>query len=443
MTGGTVTSRYTRVTVVGSRRRVDLVLPSEETIGRLMPEVLHLVGDPPAGPSQRRQLVRLDGELLAEDHSLASAGVEDGALLRVVASDELPPAPVIHDVTEEVVDDVDARAWRWGAVPRRWSLTAAVVSATVLAANLLTATLDQRPRTVALGVAAVLLLVLGGALARAVQEPLGTAVTLTGGVMAVDAAVSAPYGRFVVVVSTLTALALLVLVLGLSTPLGRGGVIGGGVSLLVLLVWVGVDRLELPADRAGSVLALFSVILLGLLPRVALATSGLAGLDDRRARDEPVRRPTVAAAMAGAHRGLTLATIAVAASAGVAGWLLLEQPGRWTVPLALLLGVVLAARSRGFPLVGEVVAVLAATAAVVLALLATWLAEEPDARGSAALVLLGVAAVALLALVVRPAEHLLAALRRIVDRLEGLATMAMVPIVVGVFGLYGYLLDSF
>lgn len=439
---GTVTSRYTRVTVVGRRRRIDLVLPSEETVGRLMPEVLHLLGDPPLGPSQRRQLARLDGELLAEDLSLASAGVEDGALLRVVASDELPPAPVIHDVTEEVVDDVDARAWRWGAGPRRWSLTAAVVGASVLAANL-TATLDERPRTIALGVAALLLLMVGGALARAVHEPLGTAVTLTGGALAVYAAVSAPYGRFVVVVSTLTGLALLVLVLGLSTPLGRGGVIGGGVALLVLLGWVGVDRLDLPPDRAGGVLALFSVILLGWLPRVALATSGLAGLDDRRARDEPVRRPSVAAAMSGAHRGLTLATVAVATSAGAAGWLLLERPGRWTVPLAVLLGVVLAARSRGFPLVGEVVAVLAATAAVILALLATWLAEEPGARASAALVLIGIAAVALLALVVRPAEHLLAALRRVVDRLEGLATVAMVPVVVGVFGLYGYLLDSF
>ncbi len=443
MTGGTVTSRYTRITVVGSRRRIDLVLPSEETVGRLMPEVLHLLGDPPLGPAQRRQLARLDGELLAEDRSLASAGVEDGALLRVVASDELPPAPVIHDVTEEVVGDVDARAWRWGAGPRRWTLTAAVVGVAVLAANLMTTTLDERPTMIALGVAAALLLVIGGALARAVHEPLGTAVTLAGGALAVDAALSAPYGRAVVVVGTLTGLAVAVLVLGLSTPLGRGGVIGGGVALLVLLGWVGVDRLDLPAGRAGGVLALFSVILLGLLPRVALATSGLAGLDDRRARDEPVRRPTVAAAMAGAHRGLTLATIAVAASAGASGWLLLEQPGRWTVPLAVLLGVVLAARSRGFPLVGEVVAVLAATAAVVLALLATWLAEEPDARGSAALALIGIAAVAMLALVVRPAEHLLAAVRRVVDRLEGLATMAMVPVVVGAFGLYGYLLDSF
>jgi len=443
VTGGTVTSRYTRITVVGSRRRIDLVLPSEETVGRLMPEVLHLLGDPPLGPSQRRQLARLDGDVLAEDLSLASAGVEDGALLRVVASDELPPAPVIHDVTEEVVDDVDARAWRWGAGPRRWSLTAAVVGASVLAANLTTASLDQRPRTIALGVAALLLLIVGGALARTVHEPLGTAVTLTGGALAIDAAVSAPYERSVVVISTLTGLALLVLVLGLSTPLGRGGVIGGGVALLVLLAWVGVDRLDLPADRAGGLLALFSVILLGLLPRVALATSGLAGLDDRRAREEPVRRPTVAAALAGAHRGLTLATVAVATSAGAAGWLLLERPGRWTIPLAILLGVVLAARSRSFPLVGEVVAVLAATAAVILALLATWLAEEPGARASAALVLLGMAAIALLALVVRPAEHLLAALRRVVDRLEGLATVAMVPVVVGVFGLYGYLLDSF
>src|SRR4029453_6666440 len=72
------TSRYSRVTLVGARRRVDLLLPSGEPVGLLMPDLLELAGESAAAPPRIRQLVRANGDVLAEDASLAQAGVEDG-----------------------------------------------------------------------------------------------------------------------------------------------------------------------------------------------------------------------------------------------------------------------------------------------------------------------------------------------------------------------------
>ena len=37
-------ARYSRVTLVGARRRIDLVVPSTEPVGTLLPDLLRLVG---------------------------------------------------------------------------------------------------------------------------------------------------------------------------------------------------------------------------------------------------------------------------------------------------------------------------------------------------------------------------------------------------------------
>src|SRR5690242_15008716 len=122
-----MTDRYSRVTVVGTRRRLDTVLPSDEPVGRLLPDVLALLDEPLAGPARPRHLVTRGGRVLDGDVTLAGAGVPDGTLLDLVAVEDTPPAPVVHDVTEQIADALDGRAWRWGAAARRWTATAAVV----------------------------------------------------------------------------------------------------------------------------------------------------------------------------------------------------------------------------------------------------------------------------------------------------------------------------
>ncbi|MFL6184561.1 MAG: type VII secretion integral membrane protein EccD, partial [Actinomycetes bacterium] len=49
----------------------------------------------------------------------------------------------------------------------------------------------------------------------------------------------------------------------------------------------------------------------------------------------------------------------------------------------------------------------------------------------------------LVALVVEPVDHVRARSRRLADRLETVAVVAAVPLAIGVFGIYGRLLDTF
>ena len=71
----------------------------------------------------------------------------------------------------------------------------------------------------------------------------------------------------------------------------------------------------------------------------------------------------------------------------------------------------------------------------------TWLGNSGAAGPLAALVLL--ALVPLLILAVRPAEHVRVRLRRFGDVLESVGVIALFPLVLGVFGVYGRLLDTF
>ncbi|WP_281065401.1 DUF6507 family protein [Streptomyces griseochromogenes] len=81
-----------RVTLVGEHRRVDLVLPSQEPIGLLLPEVMRLLGDQVGARPQTRHLVAGDGSVLDPDDSLESAAVADGAVLRLVRIEEAASA---------------------------------------------------------------------------------------------------------------------------------------------------------------------------------------------------------------------------------------------------------------------------------------------------------------------------------------------------------------
>jgi hypothetical protein len=231
--------------------------------------------------------------------------------------------------------------------------------------------------------------------------------------------------------------------LGLTTALGRGGLVGGGASLLLAAAWTAGARAAMKPEDLAAALGVVSVVVLGLLPRWALTTSGLTGLDDRRTAGTPVARSEVNAALAGAHRGLALATVAAAASAGVAGFVLAARPDRWTVPLALLLAGALLCRARAFPLVAEVVALVAAAVGIVGALLAAWWARASGAPGGPLVTVLALAAVPLLALAVEPAEHVRAALRRFGDLLEAACVVAAVPVAIGVSGVFGELLRTF
>jgi type VII secretion integral membrane protein EccD len=440
--------RYSRVTVVGARRRLDIVLPSDEPVGRLLPDVLTLLDEPVSRPPRPRHLVTRTGQVLATDATLTAAAVLDGAVLELVAVDDSPPAPVVHDVTEETADGTDLRSWRWGPAARRWTGTVATVGLLAVLAALLRTTHPDRSGAVYLALLAAGC-ALGGGLLAAAHEPMGTAMVLGAGAVAMQAgwAGTGQAGwslpqRWGVLVAV--ACALLVL-LGAVTPVGRAGLVGGGFGLALLGMWWGGALAGLPAPRLASVLTGVSIVLIGLLPRMALVTAGLTRLDDRRAGapPAPVARRDMDTALTAAHRTLGFAVLTTAVCAAVAGWLLAAHPDRWTAPLAGLLAVVLASRARTYPLAGQVVALLAAAASVAAALLLAWL-RQAGAPTTGMLVAVAVAAGACVGLLaVEPPEHVRARLRRWGDRVEALAVVVTLPVLVGGFGVYGRLLHIF
>ncbi|WP_200259342.1 EsaB/YukD family protein [Streptomyces sp. HSG2] len=449
--GSVSRTALSRVTLVGERRRVDLVLPSQEPVGLLLPAVMRLLDDRVSARPELRHLVAADGSALAHDSTLESAGVPDGAVLRLVRLEDAPSAPVVHDVTDEVADDLDLRAWRWRPAARRVVAGATTVGWALVTGVLVRGHFDSSHAgsvLLAIAVVSAFVAVLCG---RARQHGLAATLIVAGGMLgglgmwtSADAYVWPISVRLAGVAAVVV---LVLLLLGWFSPLGRGALIGaaaagGCVALWEVTAWqqLGAGTL-VELGRTGALLAVVSVVSLGLLPRLAMMTSGLSGLDDRRTGGVSVSRYQVTTALTATHRGLALATVFLAVSAAVAGVLVSRVPSVWAVLLAVVTAMVLALRARAFPLVAEVLALLLASAAVTVQLIMMWL-EHGGTTGP--LVALGVlTAGPVVVLAVEPAEHVRVRLRRAGDFLESIGVIALFPLVLGVFGVYGRLLDTF
>lgn len=437
---------WSRVTLVGERRRVDAVLPAQEPIGALLPEVLELLGDPVENPPRLRHLTTSSGVILDGDATLADKGVPDGAVLRLVSADDPLPAPVVHEVPETVGDALDEHRGRWTPDAARWTATAAATALSLALGGVVWTGSGGMTGLWVVAGAAALLFVLGPLLGRFWREPLGTALSFAGsalGGLALWYAVHLHdlpawtlWGGWTAVA------ALLVLGLGLG-PLGRAGLVGGGLALLLTVLWSAAQLLGLASAHIAAVTAVACVVLLSVLLRTALALSGLSALDDRRSAGTEVGRSDVLGALTEVHRSMVLATVAVAVFAATAGVGLASEFSGWTAALAGLLAIVVASRSRMFPLVVEKASLLAA-AVVVLAVPALAWADETWWTVWPAAGVLGAALVfPVLALMTDPPEHVRARLRRIAGQVEAVALVALVPVALGVVGTYQRLLGTF
>ncbi|MEW2434095.1 type VII secretion integral membrane protein EccD [Streptomyces caniferus] len=442
-------AQLSRVTLVGERRRADVVLRADTPVGQLIPDVLQLLDDRPASRPMSRQLMTSDGSVLPHDSTLASSGIADGTVLRLVTTHSAPPAPVVHDVTDQVADDLDLRAWRWRPVARRACAGAATVVFAVIAALLARREFPLGTLVGVLSAIALVLLAAGALVARIGRGNRGLATALlvsSGGIGVLTAWTAADaYGwpgtaRLAAVAG---ALVLTLVFLGYFSPLGKGGLVGAVTTATIAAVWEAVAAVQGDPARLGAVMGVFSLVVLGLLPRLALMASGLTALDDRRSGGISVTRHQVGTALAGTHRGLALSTLVTAVSATSAGWLLTlaEKPTVWAVALVSLVVVVLASRARAFPLIAEVVALFAAASCLVVRLV-TWWMEHAGRVGPLA-VLCAAAVLPLVVLAVQVPEHVQVRLRRIGDLIESIGMVGLFPLAFGVFGVYGQLLNQF
>ncbi|MCC3297177.1 type VII secretion integral membrane protein EccD [Arthrobacter caoxuetaonis] len=445
---------YTRVTLVGRQRHLDLLLPSDQPVAALMPQVLELLGDEPSEDVAAKVLVAPDGTELTPGDTLAGADVLDGTSLQLCNASEAPPAPIVYDVTDLVVAETEAVRGRWN---QHWKNACAGVFAAVglwTGAELLLEALAPGSAWWLLAALSLLTSGAGVLLARrSPVSPVGPAALGAAWLIGLGSSLHAAgilggegaedYRRAGLILAGATVVALMAL--GAANRQPKAMYTGALVSVLAAAGWSAAVAATGSAVQASALAGIASVLLLGLLPGLALAASGLAALDDQRAKGGQVGRPDALESVASAHTGLAVGAAVTAASAALAFWLLgtdSEQQA-WSLPLLAVLTLAVFLRARAFPLAPERLALYAATAVGLAALMAgssRWFAGQPWVTGA---LVLALAAAVWIALSLNLPDHTQARFRLAAKRLETLAILASVPLAAGMFGIFAQLLESF
>ena len=221
-----------------------------------------------------------------------------------------------------------------------------------------------------------------------------------------------------------------------SRPAWFGSLVGIPVSTLPLIMVLLGSR----SEAAAAVTAAVSVVVCGVLPRLALVASGLTGLDDQVVEGHPRRRDDVSLTVNDAYRLLSWVTFAVAIPIAVTGALLLASGDPWAVWVGLVVIMVSALRTRAFPLAVQQMALWSAVLAGLLGgLIGQPRLGEPLVAG----ILAGIAALVVIMVLARPAAHQRAFLRRVGNVIEALAVIALIPLLLGMFGIFSDLLRAF
>jgi hypothetical protein len=438
---------YTRLTVAGSERRAEVVVPSGEPVGAAIPRLLDLLGETAGTVARPLAVIAPDGEQIDIALTPQQLDLADGTLVRLVRLDAAPPPPVVIDVTDAAADAHDARPDRWDDRARTIAGGTGIAAAFAIAGWLSPWSSPTLAAFALLGAAVVLAAIatglgLGGlrrlstcvsAAAAGLALPVGSA---TAGALA-----SGPSALLAGIAAAL-ATASTVALLGVGVAHRRRGAASGGAlgavlsSLLLGLLLAGVDAVA--ASAITGVVAAFAT---GPLPWIALSSAGLTDLDQRAADGAPPARPRAFAAIDEAYAALTWSVAAVASVLGVTGVALALSGTIWTELLALAFFLVAALRTRAFPLRWQGWLLWAAAGVIAAAALTVLLVGGLGWVGAGVAVV--VAALIATMVLVRPRPHVRARLRGLGNIVETLAVVSLIPLLVGALGIYAELLGMF
>ena len=436
---------YTRLTIVGTARKAELVVPADEPIGGLIPRLMELLDERPGAVSRPLTLVRSTGEQLDTSLSVAEQRVVDGELLRLLREDAAPPPPEVADVTDVLAESLAGRPGLWTRRSRTATAAVAVGLLSLVLSVVLTRTPDVDPVgtiPVVYGLAIVVALVSGRLGGRwlavaATSVALGCAAPLAVVLGATPALGLPPVDVALAVV----VLAWVALALGAGAGLGSRSAWWGGVLGVVLgAVPIVLRSLGVPDAGAVGVGAVLAVVVCGLLPWYAMSASGLTGLDDQVVDGRRGRRDDVLLTVGDAYRTLTWSTFAVAGPLAVTAVSSVGSADPWQVGLGAAVVLVVAARTRALPIAAQGWVLWAAALVGLLG----GLLVQPLAPSWLVVVVLAVGVVvAVVAGGVDPVAHQRASLRRVGNLVESLGVVALLPVLLGVFGVYADLLGAF
>jgi type VII secretion integral membrane protein EccD len=434
---------FTRLTVLGSTHKAELVIPSDETVGSLIPRLMELLQERGGPVARPLTLVRRTGEQL--DLALTSNQqlLEDGEVLRLMRLDSAPPPPMVADVTDVVAESLSDRPDLWSTSYRRGAAAIFIGAAAVIGGL----TLPFAPIVILASAVGVLLVIavitgrmaFGWVAAASTAAAVGFSVALASAIVA-TLGVSLDMAPLFLVCF---ALLFVWFALGIGVGLGlgvlsavRGSAIGfAAAALPLILLAAGVQALGVI-----GITGVAAVAGCGLLPWYAMSTAGLTGLDDQVATGRTRHRAEVMVTVLESYHGLSWSAIAIALPLAATGSYLVTSPNPWALVLGIAIALVTAFRTRAFPLAIQATALWIAAAVILLVGVVIDLAAR---QWFVPAVLGAVALVGALAAGATPAPHQRASLRRFGNLIEAFAVISMVPLLLGIFDIYAQLLGTF
>lgn len=439
-------NRFTRLTLVGSVRRSDVVVPSDEELAVLLPSLLDLVEEPAS--SGAVALVRPTGDQLDVSLDANALDLVDGEILWIVRAEDAPPPAEVADVTEAASHSLAEHGHRWGDSARRATGAASIGLFTGAAGLLSLAGASTRPESAVLGlVAAVVLLVTlsatitvrtGWVSLAAGSAALGLAPAVG---LAVVAARAPSPGDLPLVAFQVSVLVGSLALCGLGTARrDRGMLLGSTVAIILNGLGITLAYLDVPTERTAAILTVLAVALLGVLPWTALSAAGVHHLDDAALEGHEPARRQVERSLDQAYRALTWSTVATVLTVVWCLPTLLAADSAWTTTLACGAFVVVALRVRPLPLTAQAATMWAGVCLAVILGLVVTLGDRP----TLAAIVLGVVAIIVIWVVgLSPNAQQRARLRRWGDRLELLGVLVLIPSLLGTLGVYPLLLGVF
>jgi type VII secretion integral membrane protein EccD len=449
-----------RVTIVAPQSRVDLAIPADVPLADLLPTLLRYAGKDLADDGAAQGgwvLARLGGITLDSARTPAQLDVRDGDMLYLTPRASSAPEVVFDDVVDAVATATQGRSGRWKASnARRFALTLGVLALLGGAVAILTAGPPQLPGAlIGLGVGLALVvtgLVLsraaGNSRAGAVFAAVGLAYGMVGGLLvlagnrpltgltSIDALLA---GTALVIYAALAAVAVVD-----ATPMFLAAV---GVGLAIDL---GAAICLLFGSSAAGGAAIVCTVAFALLPATPMLSYRMAKLpiptvpadpEDLKTDNESVDGQRVLAQSDRADAFLT-AMLGWVSVVGVGALLVLSVAhGLADLILATVLAVLLLSRARWFLGLAQRLPLLVAGAVGLgVVAVAVFLISAPIARLT--LVLGGVIVIAVTSIgygLAGSGRQGSPMWGRVLDIIETLLIVSIVPLAVWVVGLYGWI----
>ncbi|GAA1699449.1 type VII secretion integral membrane protein EccD [Fodinicola feengrottensis] len=448
-----------RVTVVAPRTRIDLALPEEVPLAELVPTLLRYAGEDmiDAGSAHGGwALSRLGAPPLDTGRSCVQLEIRDGEQLHFTPRSAAPPEAVFDDVVDAIATATNSRSGRWNArASRVVGLVAGTAGLLLAAAVIATAGPPEFLGASVAGLIALVLFGAGAAFSRALSDArtgailggLAIVYAFLAGLLALGGGrtisqLGAPHAlvgfTLMTVMTVLVALTVADHVPTFVTLAIAGlfGVVGSTMVVLTPATGAGVAAVAAAVALAAAPALPLLSFRLARLPMPAIPT----GPEDLKTDTDSVPGQQVLRRSELADRYFVGLLVATALITGLAEILLVLEGSVFGWSLCAVMALVLLMRTRVLMSVRQRLPLLIASLGGLVLLAVGFAAAGGLVIRLAAVVggVLAVVVIALLSGLVIPGRRFSPFWGRALDIIEVLLVVAIVPLAIGVLGLYSY-----